>query len=139
MAKGRYGRDRAALRPSDARIAMNPVPANDVIYEVVLTTRSATGALHIAPMGVRYRREAGVDQVVVMPFKPSTTLDKTVAPTSMTQPSPARSKPVFLKTRMWTDRPSLWKPCGARCCCRVLPGMHWSAARPKALHAASRA
>ncbi|RZS52194.1 DUF447 domain-containing protein [Sphaerotilus mobilis] len=54
---------------------MSPSPANDVIYEVVLTTRSALGALHIAPMGVRYRREAGVDQVVVMPFKPSTTLD----------------------------------------------------------------
>ncbi len=55
---------------------------NDVIYEVVLTTRSATGALHIAPMGVRYRQAAGdsggapgESLVIVMPFKPSTTLD----------------------------------------------------------------
>ncbi|MDP4302743.1 DUF447 domain-containing protein [Leptothrix discophora] len=58
---------------------MNPSPANDVIHEVVLTTRSAAGTLHIAPMGVRYRREAGVDLIVVMPFKPSTTLDNILA------------------------------------------------------------
>ncbi|MGY0193703.1 DUF447 domain-containing protein [Leptothrix sp. BB-4] len=56
--------------------------ANDVIFEVVLTTRSATGALHIAPMGVRYRQaagESGEDLVIVMPFKPSTTLDNILA------------------------------------------------------------
>ncbi len=57
---------------------MSSRPANDVIFEVVLTTRSATGALHIAPMGVRYRPAqgpGGEDLVTVMPFKPSTTLD----------------------------------------------------------------
>lgn len=45
--------------------------APDVIFEVVLTTESPDGRLHLAPMGVRYRGR----QVVVMPFRPSTTLD----------------------------------------------------------------
>lgn len=45
--------------------------APDVIFEVVLTTESPDGRLHLAPMGVRYRSR----QVVVMPFRPSTTLD----------------------------------------------------------------
>jgi hypothetical protein len=64
---------------------MSSSPANDVIYEVVLTTRSASGALHIAPMGVRYRHAGGdvggggADLVTVMPFKPSTTLDNILA------------------------------------------------------------
>ena len=44
---------------------------NDVIYETVITTVSPTGTPHVAPMGVRYRGE----QVVLMPFRPSTTLD----------------------------------------------------------------
>ena len=48
---------------------------NDVIFETVVTTLSATGQLHVAPMGVRYRD----DRVVVMPFKPSTTLDNILA------------------------------------------------------------
>jgi hypothetical protein len=42
----------------------------DPIFETVVTTCSAAGVVHIAPMGVRY---AG-DVVVLMPFRPSTTL-----------------------------------------------------------------
>jgi uncharacterized protein len=48
---------------------------NDQIFETVVTSVSAAGAPHVAPMGVRYR---GSD-VVLMPFKPSTTLDNIVA------------------------------------------------------------
>jgi len=44
---------------------------NDVIYETVVTTVAADGRPRVAPMGVRYRD----DQVVLMPFKPSTTHD----------------------------------------------------------------
>ena len=44
---------------------------NDVIFETVVTTVAADGKPHVAPMGVRYRGE----QVVLMPFKPSTTHD----------------------------------------------------------------
>ena len=44
---------------------------NDVIYETVVTTVSREGVPHVAPMGVRYQRGG----VVLMPFKPSTTLD----------------------------------------------------------------
>ncbi len=44
---------------------------NDVIFETVLSTVAPDGKPHIAPMGVRYVGE----QVVLMPFKPSTTLD----------------------------------------------------------------
>jgi hypothetical protein len=40
------------------------------IFETVVTTRSAAGAVHIAPMGVRYVE----GEVVLMPFRPSTTL-----------------------------------------------------------------
>ena len=43
---------------------------NDVIYETVISTVAADGTPHVAPMGVRYR---GAD-VILMPFKPSTTL-----------------------------------------------------------------
>jgi hypothetical protein len=42
----------------------------ELIYESVVTTCAPGGAVHIAPMGVRY---VG-DDVVLMPFKPSTTL-----------------------------------------------------------------
>lgn len=42
----------------------------ELIYETVVTTCAPSGAVHIAPMGVRY---VGGD-VVLMPFKPSTTL-----------------------------------------------------------------
>ena len=44
---------------------------NEQIFEAVVTTVSPGGAVHVAPMGVRYE---GAD-VVLMPFKPSTTLD----------------------------------------------------------------
>jgi uncharacterized protein len=43
----------------------------ELIFETVVTTRSPAGVVHVAPMGVRY---AG-DDVVLMPFRPSTTLD----------------------------------------------------------------
>lgn len=43
----------------------------ELIYETVVTTCSPAGVAHVAPMGVRY---AG-DDVVLMPFRPSTTLD----------------------------------------------------------------
>ncbi|HEY4065443.1 MAG TPA: DUF447 domain-containing protein [Burkholderiaceae bacterium] len=48
---------------------------NDVIYETVISTVAADGTPHVAPMGVRYR---GAD-VILMPFKPSTTLANIVA------------------------------------------------------------
>ena len=48
---------------------------NDVIYETVITTVAPDGTPHVAPMGVRYR---GPD-VILMPFKPSTTLANIVA------------------------------------------------------------
>ena len=52
---------------------------NDVIYEIVISTVAPDGTPHVAPMGVRYRRtEAGSD-VILMPFKPSTTLANIVA------------------------------------------------------------
>ncbi|MDM0073257.1 DUF447 family protein [Variovorax sp. J2P1-59] len=44
---------------------------NDVIFETVVTTVAPDGKPHVAPMGVRYRGA----QVVLMPFKPSTTYD----------------------------------------------------------------
>jgi hypothetical protein len=48
---------------------------NDPIYETVITTVVPDGRVHIAPMGVRYAGE----QVVLMPFKPSTTLANVLA------------------------------------------------------------
>ena len=48
---------------------------NDMIFEAVVTTVSRDGAAHVAPMGVRYVD----DRVVLMPFKPSTTLDNITA------------------------------------------------------------
>jgi hypothetical protein len=48
---------------------------NDVIYEVVISTVSAAGRPHLAPMGVRYEG----DDVHLLPFKPSTTLDNIIA------------------------------------------------------------
>ncbi len=44
---------------------------NDQIFETVVTTQSAAGVAHLAPLGVRYRDDG---QVLLMPFKPSTTL-----------------------------------------------------------------
>ncbi len=43
---------------------------NEPIYETVVTTLGREGRVHVAPMGVRYRE----GRVVLMPFKPSTTL-----------------------------------------------------------------
>jgi hypothetical protein len=48
---------------------------NEQIFETVVTTCSAAGAVHVAPMGVRY---VG-DRVVLKPFRPSTTLDNILA------------------------------------------------------------
>lgn len=48
---------------------------NDQIFETVVTTVSREGRAHVAPLGVRYRGE----QVVLMPFRPSTTLDNIIS------------------------------------------------------------
>lgn len=48
---------------------------NDQIFETVVTTVAPDGRPHVAPMGVRYQGE----RVVLMPFRPSTTLDNIVA------------------------------------------------------------
>ncbi|HSV71144.1 MAG TPA: DUF447 domain-containing protein [Methylibium sp.] len=45
---------------------------NDQIFEAVITSLGADGSPHVAPFGVRYRGA----QVVLMPFKPSGTLDR---------------------------------------------------------------
>jgi hypothetical protein len=47
---------------------------NDQIFETIVTTLAADGQVHVAPMGVRYQ----ADEVVLMPFKPSTTHDNVV-------------------------------------------------------------
>jgi hypothetical protein len=49
---------------------------NDQIFEAVVTTVSPAGAPHVAPMGIRYRPGS---QVLLMPFRPSTTLDNVLA------------------------------------------------------------
>ena len=46
-----------------------------MIFETIITTRSANGTIHIAPMGIR--EENGL--VILAPFKPSTTLDNVLA------------------------------------------------------------
>lgn len=48
---------------------------NDQIFETVVSTVAPDGRPHVAPMGVRYRGA----QVVLMPFRPSTTLDNIAA------------------------------------------------------------
>ena len=48
---------------------------NDVIYETVITTAAPDGTPHVAPMGIRYLG----DRVILMPFKPSTTLVNVLA------------------------------------------------------------
>jgi hypothetical protein len=45
----------------------------ELIYEAVVTTCSQAREVHVAPMGVRYA-EGTAGDVVLMPFKPSTTL-----------------------------------------------------------------
>lgn len=48
---------------------------SEQIFETVITTCSPAGAVHVAPMGVRY-----VDgEVVLKPFRPSQTLDNILA------------------------------------------------------------
>lgn len=46
-----------------------------MIFETLVTTQCAAGVAHLAPMGVRYQG----DEVVLMPFKPSTTLANILA------------------------------------------------------------
>lgn len=48
---------------------------NDQIFEVLISTVAADGTPHIAPMGVRY----AAGQVLLLPFKPSTTLANVLA------------------------------------------------------------
>jgi hypothetical protein len=48
---------------------------NEMIYETVVTTVSPQGLPHVAPMGIRYLD----DRVVLLPFRPSTTLDNILA------------------------------------------------------------
>ena len=50
---------------------------NDRIFEAVVTTVARDGRPHVAPMGVRYADDGAT--VVLMPFKPSTTLDNVLA------------------------------------------------------------
>jgi len=50
---------------------------NEQIFETVVTTIARDGTPHIAPMGVRYAD--GGATVVLMPFKPSTTLANVLA------------------------------------------------------------
>ena len=54
---------------------------NDVIYECVVSTVSAEGVSHVAPMGVRYSpgQPGQPSGVVLMPFVPSMTLANIVA------------------------------------------------------------
>src|SRR5690349_7613777 len=46
-----------------------------MIYESIVTTSSASGETHVAPMGIR--REG--DFIILKPFKPSRTLDNVLA------------------------------------------------------------
>lgn len=50
-----------------------------MIFETVVSTVSPAGEVHLAPMGVRYEGEGDAAVVVLMPFKPSTTLDNILA------------------------------------------------------------
>lgn len=52
---------------------------NDVIFETVVTTLSSAGTLHVAPMGIRYQGDGDDAVVVLMPYRPSTTLDNIAA------------------------------------------------------------
>ena len=50
---------------------------NEQIFEAVVSSVARDGRPHIAPMGVRYLQDGAV--VVLMPFKPSATLDNILA------------------------------------------------------------
>lgn len=49
---------------------------NDVIYECVVSTVNEQGQPNVAPLGVRYTADGGV---LLMPFKPSATLNNILA------------------------------------------------------------
>ena len=49
---------------------------NDQIFEAVVSTQNAQGRPHLAPMGIRYLADG---RVLLMPFRPSTTLDNILA------------------------------------------------------------
>ncbi len=46
-----------------------------MIFETIIISQDATGAPHVAPLGIRYEG----DFVVISPYKPSTTLDNILA------------------------------------------------------------
>ena len=50
--------------------------SNDVIYEGVVSTVNEQGQPNVAPLGVRYLPDG---RVLLMPFKPSTTLNNILA------------------------------------------------------------
>ncbi|HRP66255.1 MAG TPA: DUF447 family protein [Thauera sp.] len=50
-----------------------------MIFETVVSTLSPAGEVHLAPMGVRYEGEGDDAVVILMPFKPSKTLDNILA------------------------------------------------------------
>jgi len=52
---------------------------HEMIFETVVTTLSPEGVPHVAPMGIRYLPEDQGGHVVLMPFRPSTTLDNLLA------------------------------------------------------------
>ena len=62
------------VRPGNDADAPDAI-MNEQIFETVVTTCSPAGAVHVAPMGVRYVD----DRVVLKPFRPSTTLDNILA------------------------------------------------------------
>lgn len=49
------------------------------IFETVITTCSEAGAVHVAPMGVRYVDGPAGARVMLKPFRPSATLDNVLA------------------------------------------------------------
>lgn len=48
---------------------------NEVIHEAIVTTQRPDGTPHITPLGIRWRGT----QLVLMPFRPSATLDQALA------------------------------------------------------------
>lgn len=47
-----------------------------MIQETVITTQNVAGIAHIAPMGIHVEQ---IDEVIILPFRPSTTLDNLLA------------------------------------------------------------
>lgn len=60
---------------SDARLTHENNHSSTMIREIIITSTSPQGATHIAPMGVHVLDEA----LLIMPFRPSTTLDNILA------------------------------------------------------------